>query len=58
MIQMWSQMHGFVAGFNNTLLDYMHENPVVLKEQLLERVMAHFKCDIQNQDDRMKIEKP
>jgi len=49
MIRMWSQMHGFVAGMNNTLLDYMHENPLVLKAQLLERVMAHFKYDIQNQ---------
>jgi len=49
MIRMWSQMHGFVAGINNTLLDYMHENPVNLKEQLLERVMAHFKHDIQYQ---------
>ncbi|MFZ2631162.1 MAG: TetR/AcrR family transcriptional regulator [Desulfosalsimonadaceae bacterium] len=49
MIQVWSQMHGFVAGFNNTLLDYMHENPKILKEQLLERVMTHFKRDVQHQ---------
>ena len=49
MIRMWSQMHGFVAGINNTLLDYMHEDPKILKEQLLECVMAHFRHDIQNQ---------
>ena len=47
MIQMWSQMHGFVAGINNTLLDYMHKNPADLKEQLLARVMAHFKHDLE-----------
>lgn len=47
MIQMWSQMHGFVAGINNTLLDYMHEHPADLKEQLLARVMAHFKHDLE-----------
>jgi hypothetical protein len=47
MIQMWSQMHGFVAGINNTLLDYMHEHPADLKEPLLARVMAHFKHDLE-----------
>lgn len=49
MIRLWSQMHGFVAGLNNTLLDYMHEHPAALKERLLERAMAHFKQDLQQE---------
>jgi len=47
MVRMWSQMHGFVAGINNTLLDYMHEHPADLKEQLLTCAMNHFKLDLE-----------
>jgi AcrR family transcriptional regulator len=46
MIWMWSQMHGFVAGFNNTLLDYMHENPASLKERMLKQTFGQFKQEI------------
>jgi AcrR family transcriptional regulator len=46
MIWMWSQMHGFVAGFNNTLLDYMHENPATLKEKILKQTFGQFKQEI------------
>jgi AcrR family transcriptional regulator len=42
MISMWSQMHGFIAGINNTLLDYMHENPMGLKERMLDEVHERF----------------
>ena len=42
MISMWSQMHGFIAGINNTLLDYMHENPLALKERMLDEVHERF----------------
>ncbi len=47
MISMWSQMHGFIAGINNTLLDYMHENPTALKERMLDEVHERFLCHIQ-----------
>jgi AcrR family transcriptional regulator len=46
MIWMWSQMHGFVAGFNNTLLDYMHENPAAIKDQILRHTFSQFKHEI------------
>jgi AcrR family transcriptional regulator len=46
MIWMWSQMHGFVAGFNNTLLDYMHENPLTLKDQILKHTFSQFKYEL------------
>jgi len=42
MIWMWSQMHGFIAGINNTLLDYMHENPLTLKEKMVDQVFDKF----------------
>lgn len=32
MILTWAQMHGYVAGINNNLLDYMHPDPGSLKE--------------------------
>lgn len=47
MIWMWSQMHGFIAGINNTLLDYMHDNPLTLKERLLEQVFDSFQHQLQ-----------
>ena len=41
MIQIWSQMHGYVAGINNSLLDYMHENPLVLQTRIIDRLICN-----------------
>lgn len=41
MIQIWSHMHGYVAGINNTLLDYMHADPLLLKEQVVDRIIKN-----------------
>lgn len=49
MIWMWSQMHGFIAGINNTLLDYMHENPLGLKEKMLDQVFDQFSEQVSRQ---------
>jgi len=49
MIRMWSQMHGYIAGINNTLLDYMHDNPLSLKERLLDQVVESFQTQIGNE---------
>jgi AcrR family transcriptional regulator len=46
MIWMWAQMHGFIAGYNNTLLDYMHEKPITLKDRVLKLTFDHFKQEI------------
>ncbi len=43
MIEFWSQAHGYIAGINNTLLDYMHEAPLTLRERIIARMMAHFR---------------
>ncbi|MBC2714731.1 MAG: TetR/AcrR family transcriptional regulator [Desulfobacteraceae bacterium] len=50
MICAWSQMHGFIAGINNTLLDYMHDNPVTLKEKILDQVFDQFKYQLKNKN--------
>ncbi len=44
MIQFWSQAHGYIAGINNALLDYMHETPLALKERLIENMLANFRA--------------
>ncbi len=44
MIQFWSQAHGYIAGVNNTLLDYMHETPLALKDRLIENLLANFRA--------------
>jgi len=47
MIQIWSQMHGYVSGINNTLLDYMHETPLALQERIIERLVANTEQALQ-----------
>jgi AcrR family transcriptional regulator len=42
MVWIWSQMHGFIAGYNNTFLDYMHENPIALKDRIAGLIMESF----------------
>jgi hypothetical protein len=36
-------LHGFIAGYNNTFLDYMHENPIVLKDRIAGLIMESFR---------------
>ncbi len=33
LLSVWSTLHGYVAGLNNTLLNYMHENPVSVRQE-------------------------
>jgi AcrR family transcriptional regulator len=48
MIWMWSQMHGFIAGINNTLLDYMHTSPLSLKERIINQIFDQFEYQLEN----------
>ena len=38
MIHIWSMMHGYTAGINNTFLQYMHKDPLSLKQTTVARV--------------------
>ncbi|MDX1417372.1 MAG: TetR/AcrR family transcriptional regulator [Candidatus Promineifilaceae bacterium] len=40
VVQIWTQAHGYVAGINNTLLDYMIDDPISLKEIILESLFS------------------
>ncbi|MCG8635593.1 MAG: TetR/AcrR family transcriptional regulator [Desulfobacterales bacterium] len=48
LVQAWSQMHGYIAGINNALLDYMHEDPLSLKERMISRICRNIRL----QDDQ------
>lgn len=42
----WSQMHGYVAGINNTLLDYLYENPGSMKNRVIDRISRTIENEI------------
>ena len=46
IITIWTQLHGYISGYNNTLLDYIHENPASLKEKLLDRLKDNFRREL------------
>jgi AcrR family transcriptional regulator len=46
LIQVWSHMHGYVAGINNTLLDYLHENPLSLKQIVIDRAIKNARLEL------------
>jgi AcrR family transcriptional regulator len=46
MITFWTQMHGYIAGCNNTLLSYMHEDPITLKERILALMKKNFQTSL------------
>ncbi len=44
LVCIWSILHGYIAGLNNTLLTYMHEAPGSLKDELqviLREILVH-----------------
>ncbi|MGM0451737.1 MAG: TetR/AcrR family transcriptional regulator [Thermodesulfobacteriota bacterium] len=52
MIRFWSQAHGYIAGINNTLLDYMHESPLAIKDDMIDAMLADFKAAMKNHRPR------
>lgn len=42
----WSTLHGYVAGLNNTLLNYMHDNPLDLKERFLATLLESIRLGL------------
>lgn len=46
VIHYWSQIHGFIAGTNNTILSYLHANPVSLKEKHIALITEKFRTDV------------
>ncbi len=52
MIQIWSQMHGYVAGINNSLLDYMHASPRALQPRIIDRLIRNTRQALQTMDEK------
>ncbi len=46
LVHFWSTLHGYIAGYNNTLLNYMHENPISVKEEMLDLIHDTFVREI------------
>ncbi|MBI5844665.1 MAG: TetR/AcrR family transcriptional regulator [Deltaproteobacteria bacterium] len=42
----WSTLHGYVAGLNNTLLNYMHDKPLDLKERFLATLLESIRLGL------------
>jgi len=37
-VRLWTQLHGYIAGIHNHLIDYMHPDPASLKERMITRI--------------------
>lgn len=46
LVYYWSTLHGYIAGINNTLLTYMHEDPYSVKENLITLINDNFVREI------------
>lgn len=46
LIHYWSQIHGFIAGCNNTNLYYLHNDPTSLKGKHLDYIAEKFERDL------------
>ena len=46
LIHYWSQIHGFIAGCNNTTLSYLHKDPLSLKGQHLDGIAEKFRNEV------------
>ena len=55
LIRIWSQMHGYVAGINNSLLDYLHDNPIALRDQIIERIFACCQRELADLKQRLAL---
>ena len=42
LVHLWCHVHGFVAGYNNSVLTYMHKNPIVLREEIVRLVLENI----------------
>ena len=45
IICFWSTLHGYVAGINNNLLNYMHEDPLSLQEVIINNLFDALRLD-------------
>ena len=46
MMHYWSLIHGFIAGCNNTILYYLHDDPTSVKDRHLAYIAEKFRRDV------------
>ena len=56
IIYFWSTLHGYIAGINNKLLAYMHENPLLLRETVLENLFKYIEQELKQMAENSKEE--
>lgn len=52
LVYFWSTLHGYIAGLNNTLLNYMHEAPASVKEGVLDLIHDTFLREVRSRSVR------
>ncbi|MFP4040361.1 MAG: TetR/AcrR family transcriptional regulator [Desulfosudaceae bacterium] len=56
IIFFWSTLHGYIAGVNNSLLGYMHEAPLSLRETIIDNLFAYFQTLVREYQEVQTIE--
>lgn len=51
IIYFWSTLHGYIAGVNNNLLNYMHRDPLSLKASIIDNLFSSLHVLI---DEKLK----
>lgn len=46
VIYYWSLLHGYISGYHNTLLGYMHPDPLALRRQILEMLIRGIRTEL------------
>lgn len=45
-VYFWSNIHGYIAGVNNTLIDYMHDDPLSIKNKITDLLTKVFRAEM------------
>jgi len=54
LLYVWSLLHGYISGINNTLLDYMHETPLAIKNRTLDLMERTFRKELERYKPKQK----
>lgn len=52
MIRLWTHLHGFIAGYNSSVLDYMHEVPMVLRPVIFDRIKRSLRNELNHHQQK------
>lgn len=52
IIFFWSALHGYVAGINNHLLNYMHEEPLSLRDTIVDNLFDYLRKTIAEEKEK------